>query len=107
MRQHPAAELKIAFLLDNAYGIGGTIRATATLSGAMTAPGHRVEVVSLRRTRDTTELPFAPEVTFTSLIDLRPDTPAYGRLRPPLPPAQRAVRRGERPCRARHRHSSG
>ncbi|MFI6317161.1 Tn3 family transposase [Nonomuraea sp. NPDC050556] len=37
---------KTAFLLDSAYGIGGTIRATATLSGALAARGHRVEVVA-------------------------------------------------------------
>ena len=40
--------MKIVFLLDNAYGIGGTIRSTVNLSSAL-AERHRVEVVSLRR----------------------------------------------------------
>ncbi|WP_019548930.1 glycosyltransferase family 4 protein [Streptomyces sulphureus] len=68
--------MRIAFLLDNAYGIGGTIRSTVNLSRAL-ADRHEVQVVSLRRTRETPALPFDPRITLTSLIDLRRDSPGY------------------------------
>ncbi|MET9862813.1 glycosyltransferase [Streptomyces smyrnaeus] len=68
--------MKIVFLLDNAYGIGGTIRSTVNLSGAL-AERHQVEVVSLRRSRQEPALAFDPRVTLTSLIDLRRSSPHY------------------------------
>ncbi|MGY1436079.1 glycosyltransferase family 4 protein [Streptomyces reniochalinae] len=68
--------MKIVFLLDNAYGIGGTIRSTVNLSGAL-ADRHQVEVVSLRRSRQEPALSFDPRVRLTSLIDLRRSSPAY------------------------------
>ncbi|WP_455569792.1 glycosyltransferase [Streptomyces qinglanensis] len=68
--------MKIVFLLDNAYGIGGTIRSTVNLSGAL-ADRHQVEVVSLRRSRQEPALAFDPRVTLTSLIDLRRSSPGY------------------------------
>ncbi|NLU67384.1 glycosyltransferase [Streptomyces sp. HNM0574] len=68
--------MKIAFLLDNAYGIGGTIRATVNLSRALAAR-HSVEVVSLRRTAAAPALPFDSRVRLSSLIDLRRDSPRY------------------------------
>ncbi|MFE9383727.1 glycosyltransferase [Streptomyces sp. NPDC007025] len=68
--------MKIVFLLDNAYGIGGTIRSTVNLSGAL-ADRHQVEVVSLRRSRQEPALVFDPRVTLTSLIDLRRSSPGY------------------------------
>jgi glycosyltransferase involved in cell wall biosynthesis len=70
------ARLKIVFLLNNAYGIGGTIRATANMSAALAAR-HSVEVVSVHRALDRTGLPFDPRVRMTSLIDLREDSAAY------------------------------
>ncbi|MET9496334.1 glycosyltransferase family 4 protein [Streptomyces sp. NPDC006552] len=68
--------MKIAFLINNAYGIGGTIRATANLSGAL-ATRHDVEVMSVHRTTDRTGLPFDPRVRLRTLIDLREGSPAY------------------------------
>ncbi|MGI5352747.1 glycosyltransferase [Streptomyces sp. CA-250714] len=68
--------MKIVFLLDNAYGIGGTIRSTVNLSGAL-AERHQVEVVSLRRSREEPALAFDPRVSLTSLIDLRRSSPDY------------------------------
>ncbi|WP_431983422.1 glycosyltransferase [Streptomyces qinglanensis] len=68
--------MKIVFLLDNAYGIGGTIRSTVNLSGAL-ADRHQVEVVSLRRSRQEPALVFDPRVALTSLIDLRRSSPGY------------------------------
>ncbi|SCK21155.1 glycosyltransferase family 4 protein [Streptomyces sp. WMMB 322] len=68
--------MKIAFLLDNAYGIGGTIRSTVNLSRAL-ADRHSVEVVSLRRTVRDTSLSFDPRVTMTHLLELRRSERGY------------------------------
>ncbi|MER5882184.1 glycosyltransferase family 4 protein, partial [Streptomyces sp. NPDC001910] len=68
--------MKIAFLINNAYGIGGTIRATANLAGAFT-DRHEVEVVSVHRVQDQPAIPLHPQVTLTSLIDMREDSPTY------------------------------
>ncbi|GGR23637.1 glycosyltransferase family 4 protein [Streptomyces netropsis] len=64
--------MKIAFLIHNAYGIGGTIRATANLAGALAAR-HDVEIVSVYRGADTPQLPVSGKVKLTSLIDIRKD----------------------------------
>ncbi|MEU2514901.1 glycosyltransferase family 4 protein [Streptomyces syringium] len=64
--------MKIAFLIHNAYGIGGTIRATANLAGALAAR-HDVEIVSVYRGADTPQLPVSGKVRLTSLIDIRKD----------------------------------
>ncbi|WP_200308406.1 glycosyltransferase family 4 protein [Streptomyces adelaidensis] len=68
--------MKIAFLINNAYGIGGTIRSTTNLSAAF-ADRHDVEVVSVHRSRAEPALPFDPRVRLTSLIDLREGEPGY------------------------------
>ncbi|RKN47168.1 glycosyltransferase family 4 protein [Streptomyces hoynatensis] len=63
--------MKIVFLLNNAYGIGGTIRSVGNLSAALAARGHEVRVASLYRHRDVPSLGFHPDVTVEPLIDLR------------------------------------
>ncbi|MBI0300223.1 glycosyltransferase family 4 protein, partial [Streptomyces sp. PRKS01-29] len=63
--------MKISFLLHNAYGIGGTIRSTFNVAGALAAH-HTVEIVSLIRTIDAPNLPLHPAVRLRPLIDLRP-----------------------------------
>ncbi|MFC7309219.1 glycosyltransferase family 4 protein [Streptomyces monticola] len=68
--------MKIAFLINNAYGIGGTIRSTANLSGAL-AVRHDVEVVSVHRSLDQPALALDPRVKLTSLVDKRKDSPGY------------------------------
>ncbi|WJV48669.1 glycosyltransferase family 4 protein [Streptomyces flavofungini] len=68
--------MKIAFLINNAYGIGGTIRSTANLSRAFAAR-HDVEVVSVHQVKDAPELPFDERVGLSSLIDMREDSSTY------------------------------
>ncbi|MEU8822178.1 glycosyltransferase family 4 protein [Streptomyces sp. NPDC048636] len=63
--------MKISFLLHNAYGIGGTIRSTFNVAGALAAR-HSVEIVSVIRTVDTPSLPLHPAVRLRPLIDQRP-----------------------------------
>ena len=57
----------------NAFGVGGTIRATFTLAGAL-AERHDVEVVSVIRARTTPALTPPPGVRLRALTDLRPET---------------------------------
>ncbi|WAL99574.1 glycosyltransferase [Streptomyces sp. Je 1-369] len=68
--------MKIAFLINNAYGIGGTIRATVNLSRAL-ADRHDVEVVSVHQVSDKPELAFDERVKLTALIDMRTESPTY------------------------------
>ncbi|EPH42615.1 glycosyltransferase family 4 protein [Streptomyces aurantiacus] len=68
--------MKIAFLINNAYGIGGTIRATVNLSGAFAAR-HDVEVVSVHQVQDEPAIAFDARVKLTSLIDMREESPTY------------------------------
>ncbi|MGY0059398.1 glycosyltransferase [Streptomyces sp. LZ34] len=64
--------MKISFLLHNAYGIGGTIRTTFNMAGALAAR-HTVEIVTVMRTHSAPSLPLHPAVRITPLIDRRPD----------------------------------
>lgn len=64
--------MKISFLLQNAYGIGGTIRSTFNVAGALAAR-HDVEIVSILRTGKTPRLPLHPKVKLVNLIDNRPE----------------------------------
>ncbi|EPH41257.1 glycosyltransferase family 4 protein [Streptomyces aurantiacus] len=68
--------MKITFLLYNAYGIGGTIRATTNLATAL-AERHEVEIVSYYRTADRMSLPVDPRVRVHDLVDLRPTAQHY------------------------------
>ncbi|MEU1310003.1 glycosyltransferase [Streptomyces cinnamoneus] len=62
--------MKISFLLQNAYGIGGTIRSTFNVAGALAAR-HDVEIVSTIRSGDKPRLPLHPKVRLVNLIDRR------------------------------------
>ncbi|UED84672.1 glycosyltransferase family 4 protein [Streptomyces profundus] len=63
--------MKIVFLLNNAYGIGGTIRSVANLSAGLAERGHTVRVTSLYRHRDSASFAFDPRVPIETLIDRR------------------------------------
>ncbi|MFI8438782.1 glycosyltransferase family 4 protein [Streptomyces sp. NPDC079020] len=68
--------MHISFLLHNAYGIGGTIRTTFNLAGAL-AEQHDIEIVSVFRHRDAPALGAPPGVTVRHLVDLRKKSAAY------------------------------
>ena len=68
--------MKISFLIHNAYGIGGTIRSTVNMSGALAAR-HDVEIVSVHRVADEPQFQLDPRVALVSLIDMRTDSPSY------------------------------
>ncbi|MEV0218551.1 glycosyltransferase family 4 protein [Streptomyces sp. NPDC050704] len=66
--------MKIVFLLHNAYAIGGTVRTTLNLATALAAR-HDVEIVSMRRHRDTPRFDIDPRITLVPLVDVRDDSP--------------------------------
>ncbi|MFF8581729.1 glycosyltransferase family 4 protein [Streptomyces albidoflavus] len=70
--------MRIAFLIYNAYGIGGTIRSTLNLASALAASGrHEVSVVSVHRPSDLTQLPTHPAVQLRALLDWRETSPTW------------------------------
>ncbi|MDT5041601.1 MAG: hypothetical protein QOE51_2586 [Actinoplanes sp.] len=69
--------MKVLFLLNDGFGVGGTIRTTFNLAGALAARGHDVEVLSTRRRRDTPQLAVDPRVRLMSLLEDRAEHPDY------------------------------
>ncbi|MFC7720740.1 hypothetical protein [Nonomuraea recticatena] len=66
--------MKIVFLIQNLYGIGGTIRSTVNLTAAL-AERHEVEVVSILRTADQPSFDIDARVRVRDLVDLRESSP--------------------------------
>ncbi|MEU7908559.1 glycosyltransferase [Actinoplanes sp. NPDC049118] len=63
--------MKILFLLNDGFGIGGTITTTFNLGSALAERGHQVEVLSTTRGRDMPQLPLHPAVRLMSLVETR------------------------------------
>ncbi|MEN8653118.1 glycosyltransferase family 4 protein [Streptomyces sp. 21So2-11] len=68
--------MHISFLLHNAYGVGGTIRATFNLAQVL-AERHDVEIVSVFRHRDEPALGAPVGVRLGHLVDLRKKSPGF------------------------------
>ncbi|MDK1473876.1 glycosyltransferase [Streptomyces sp. 549] len=68
--------MKISFLMVDRYRLGGVVSATHNLAGALAAR-HEVEVVSLRRDRDTSPMPLDERVEVVDLTDVRVTSPVY------------------------------
>lgn len=68
--------MHISFLINNAYGIGGTIRTTFNLARTL-AEQHEVEIVSVLRHRDRPVFDPGPGVSLRALVDLRRHRPSY------------------------------
>ncbi len=71
--------MRVLFLINDAFGIGGTIKTTFNLGGALAARGHEVEVLSTVRRRDVPQLPVDPAIRLMSLVEIRKDHPDYDR----------------------------
>jgi glycosyltransferase involved in cell wall biosynthesis len=74
--------MKVLFLIDDAFGIGGTIKTSFNLGAALAARGHDVEVLSTVRRRDVPQLPVDPAIRLMSLVEIRPDHPDFNREAP-------------------------
>ena len=72
--------MKIAFLIHNAYGIGGTIRTTGNLAAALAA-WHDVEIASVFRHRESPRFAVDSSVRLTPLVDTRPGARRPGERR--------------------------
>ncbi|MDG4865190.1 glycosyltransferase, partial [Streptomyces sp. T-3] len=68
--------MKISFIVVDRYHIGGVVTATHNLAGAL-AEKHEVEIVSLRRTGDTSPSALDSRVRTVDLTDGRPGSPHY------------------------------
>jgi glycosyltransferase involved in cell wall biosynthesis len=68
----------------NAYGVGGTIRATFNTAGWL-AQTHEVEVISVVRHRDEPALPFPDRAALSAVDDRRVAPGPFGRLLRALP----------------------
>lgn len=69
--------MKVLFLINNAFGVGGTIQTTFNLGGALAERGHDVEVLSTVRGRDVPQLPADPRIRLMSLVETRKRHPDY------------------------------
>ncbi|WP_063796097.1 glycosyltransferase family 4 protein [Peterkaempfera griseoplana] len=86
--------MKIAFLVHNIYGIGGTVRTVINLAEALSVR-HEVEIVSVYRRLETSLFDISPQVRVTPLIDMRPepdgldrDNPLYAERSRLVPPSE-------------------
>lgn len=62
--------MKIAYLINDMYGIGGTVRTVANQATALSAR-HEVEIVSVFQHRNDPVLPVPDRVTLRPLVDIR------------------------------------
>jgi glycosyltransferase involved in cell wall biosynthesis len=69
--------MKVLFLINDAFGIGGTIKTTFNLGAALAARGYDVEVLSTVRRRDVPMLPADPAIRLMSLVEGRPGHPDH------------------------------
>jgi glycosyltransferase involved in cell wall biosynthesis len=69
--------MKVLFLLNDAFGIGGTIKTTFNLGAALAARGHDVEVLSTTRRRDVPQLSVDPAIRLLALTETRTGHPDY------------------------------
>ncbi|MEZ0076987.1 glycosyltransferase [Planotetraspora sp. GP83] len=63
--------MRITFLVPSAYGMRGDVRATLNLAAELAAR-HEVEVVSVKRTRETPFFPVDRRVAMRWLVDVAP-----------------------------------
>lgn len=69
--------MKISFLINNIYGIGGTNRTVINLAEALCVH-HDVEIVSVFRRTTATKFQISPRITVRALVDLRPGSADKG-----------------------------
>ncbi|GAA3005485.1 glycosyltransferase family 4 protein [Streptomyces fulvorobeus] len=62
--------MKVSFLINNVYGIGGTNRTVINLAEAL-AVRHEVEIVSVFRRSAATKFEISPRIKVRALVDLR------------------------------------
>ncbi|GAA2384355.1 glycosyltransferase family 4 protein [Nonomuraea africana] len=86
--------MKIVFLIQNLYGIGGTIRSTVNLTAAL-AERHQVEIVSILRTEDQASFAVDARVAVRDLVDLREGSPDFAGADPRQAEPSAALAQGD------------
>jgi glycosyltransferase involved in cell wall biosynthesis len=71
------APVKVLFLINDAFGIGGTVKTTFNLGEALAARGHQIELLSTERRRDVPHLTVPPAIRLMSLTEVRTDHPDH------------------------------
>ncbi|NYH53967.1 glycosyltransferase involved in cell wall biosynthesis [Nocardiopsis arvandica] len=69
--------MKIAYLINDMYGIGGTVRTVANQAAALSAR-HEVEIVSVFQHREKPVLPVPDQVRLRPLVDVRDHDKSHG-----------------------------
>lgn len=69
--------MKISFLINNIYGIGGTNRTVINLAEALCVH-HEVEIVSVFRRATAPKFEISPRIAVRALVDLRPGSSDRG-----------------------------
>lgn len=69
--------MRISFLINNIYGIGGTNRTVINLAEALSVH-HEVEIVSVFRRATTPKFEISPRIAVRALVDLRPGSSDRG-----------------------------
>ena len=61
--------MKIRYLINNAFASGGTVRTTLNMANGLSARGHDVELISMRRLVAEPLYPIDPAVRVRTLVD--------------------------------------
>ena len=61
--------MSVTFVIVNVFGMGGTIRTVVTLANHLARAGHRVEIISVVRPRETTFFAIDDRVEVRVLVD--------------------------------------
>lgn len=88
--------MRIDFIHQNIYGVGGTVRSVINLANAL-AEDHQVRIVSVFRRVERASIKIDPRIRLVPLIDLRPDgvdrgDPRHNRRSNLVPPAEEYFR---------------
>ncbi|MGW5847770.1 glycosyltransferase family 4 protein [Streptomyces sp. NPDC055254] len=86
--------MKISFLINNVYGIGGTNRTVINLAEALSAD-HEVEIVSVFQRATAPKFEISPQVAVRALVDLRAGKTGVDRGDPGLEEPSSVVPRQE------------
>lgn len=61
----------VRFLVYNMWGLGGTVRTVANISNYLVEQGHKVVIISVRRTSEKPAIQLSKEIDIISLYDMR------------------------------------
>src|SRR5699024_2309459 len=63
--------MNITFFAYNIYGMGGTVRTVVNTANYLASQGHKIEIVSVRRTSYKPLFLIHPNIKITPIVDAR------------------------------------